>query len=288
MYREMMQKWGRDNFPLSVVATEMRETVPEHTHDFMELVIFQRGSATHSLHLPGGKVSYAVMQGDCFSVLPGETHSFSDGSHAFYHNIIFSPGLIRGQMAALEEFDSWESLFGSRTPRDRRKIHLPLADRMQIDAYLARLKEELDRRTRGYKTVAVSILLEILVLLLRCSPKQMTVHSGTFPRDGGSLLKTINCLEKSPEKHFSLGQMAKLSGMCVSSFTRKFRILTGVSPTEYLLSLRIEKAENLLKTTDLPVYAVADMCGFNNINYFIKTFRRFRHVTPARFRKGRP
>ena len=287
MHREMMQKWGKDNFPLSIVATEMNDTVPEHTHDFMELVIFQRGSATHSLHLPGGKVSYAVMQGDCFSVLPGETHSFSDGSRAFYYNIIFSPELIRDQMPALEEFDSWESLFGSRTPRDRKKIHLPLADRMQIDAYLARLKEELDRRTRGYKTVAAAILLEILVQLLRCSPKQMTVRSGIFPRDGSNLLKTINSLEKAPEKHLSLARMAKLSGMCVSSFTRKFRILTGVSPTEYLISLRIEKAENLLKTTDLPVYAIADACGFNNINYFIKTFRRFRHVTPAKFRAGR-
>ena len=287
MHREMMQKWGRDNFPLSVVTTEMKEIVPEHTHDFMELVIFQRGSATHSLHLPGGKVSYAVMQGDCFSVLPGETHSFADGNHAFYYNIIFSPGLIHDQMPALEGFDSWESLFGDRIPRDRRKIHLPLADRMQIDAYLARLKEELDRRTRGYKTVAVAILLEILVQLLRCSPKQMAVRSGIFPRDEGHLLKTINSLEKTPEKHHSLAEMAKLSGMCVSSFTKKFRILTGVSPTEYLISLRIEKAENLLKNTGLPVYAIAEACGFDNINYFIKTFRRFRHVTPAKFRKGR-
>ena len=287
MHREMMQKWGRDNFPLSVVTTEMEKTVPEHTHDFMELVIFQRGSATHSLHLPGGKVGYTVMQGDCFSILPGETHSFADGDRAFYYNIIFSPELIRDQIPALEEFDSWESLFGSRTPRDRKKIHLPLADRIQIDAYLARLKEELDRRTRGYKTVAAAILLEIIVQLLRCSPKQMAVRSGVFPRDGGNLLKTINSLEKTPEKHLSLAQMAKLSGMCVSSFTKKFRILTGVSPTEYLISLRIEKAENLLKTTDLPVYTIADMCGFDNINYFIKTFRRFRHVTPAKFRRGR-
>ena len=72
--------------------------------------------------------------------------------------------------------------------------------------------------------------------------------------------------------------------MCVSNFTRKFRLLTGMSPLEFLLSLRIEKSENLLKNTELPVYSVADMCGFNNINYFIKTFRRFRNTTPAKFR----
>ena len=74
--------------------------------------------------------------------------------------------------------------------------------------------------------------------------------------------------------------------MCVSSFTKKFRSLTGVSPMEFLLSRRIEKAENLLKNTGLPIYTIADMCGFNNINYFIKTFRRFRCLPPAKFRKN--
>ena len=98
------------------------------------------------------------------------------------------------------------------------------------------------------------------------------------------LLNIINLLEKSPEKHYTLAQMAKISGMCVSNFTRKFRLLTGVSPMEFLLSLRIEKSENLLKNTGLPIYSVADMCGFHNINYFIKTFRRFRNTTPAKFR----
>ncbi|MBR1951688.1 MAG: helix-turn-helix transcriptional regulator [Lentisphaeria bacterium] len=111
------------------------------------------------------------------------------------------------------------------------------------------------------------------------------ISSETSLRDTPGLLKVINMLEKAPEKSYSLAQMAKISGMCVSSFTKKFRNLTGVSPTEFLLSRRIEKAENLLRNTTLPVYSVADMCGFNNINYFIKTFRRFRHLPPAQFRK---
>ena len=52
--------------------------------------------------------------------------------------------------------------------------------------------------------------------------------------------------EKYPEKNYNLTDMAKKANMCVSGFTKKFRNLLGVSPMEYLLSLRIEKAEQML------------------------------------------
>ena len=284
MHKEQMSHYKKDNFPLSVVTTEMKELVPEHTHDFIELVIFQRGTAIHSLHLPEKKSGYTVMQGDCFSILPQEIHSFENGNHAFYSNIIFSPSLISSQMAELSSFETWSTLFEKRPGAPRTKIHLPLDERLLVDEYLTRLKQELASRSCGYKTGATALLLQILLTILRSTPELM-ISSETSLRDTPGLLKVINMLEKAPEKSYSLAQMAKISGMCVSSFTKKFRNLTGVSPTEFLLSRRIEKAENLLRNTRLPVYTVADMCGFNNINYFIKTFRRFRHLPPAQFRK---
>lgn len=285
MHKEQMSRWEKDNFPLRVVTTEMQERVPDHTHDFVEIVIFQRGTAIHSLYSSGKKSSYTVMQGDCFSVLPQETHSFENGNRAFYYNIIFSPSLLAPHQEELSAFSTWDTLFAERSDAPRTKIHLPLNERLQLEEFLKQLTHELKTRSCGYKTGATALLLQILLTILRCD-SQMMITSETTLRNTPDLLKVINMLEKSPENRYTLLQMAKTAGMSVSNFTQKFRLLTGVSPTEFLLSKRIEKAEHMLKNTDHPVYTIADMCGFNNINYFIKTFRRFRNTTPAKFRKS--
>lgn len=283
MHKEQMARWEKDNFPLLVVATNMQEQVPEHTHDFIELVIFQRGTAIHSLYSPEEKSSYIVMQGDCFAILPQEIHSFENGNRAFYYNIIFSPALIENSLKDFSAFDTWTALFGNSSSSERRKIHLPQEERSLLDEYFKHLKQELENRKTGYKVSAVSWLQQILLTILRCSSEQM-ILSDTSLRDGHHLLKVINLLEKSPEKHYTLSFMAHTAGMSISSFTKKFRLLTGFSPMEFLLSQRIGKAETLLKNTDQPIYIIADMCGFNNINYFIKIFRRYRQTTPAKFR----
>ena len=284
MRKETLQYWIKDDFPLRLVQTSMQEEVPCHCHDFFELVIFQRGTAMHSLYLDNNKKSFAVMQGDCFSILPTKYHSFELGNSALYTNIIFSPSLITPQLDELKLFDTWSLLFEEHSHIVHNKIHLALSDRLLIDNYLQRLKIELERKGQGYQLMCKSLLLEILLTILRNTPKEM-VTTETPMQDSYDLLKIINLIEKEPEKNYSLSSMARNANMCVSNFTRKFRMLTGVSPIEYVISCKVEKAENLLVSTNLPIYAVAEACGFNNINYFIRTFKKFRHLTPAKFKK---
>ena len=63
-------------------------------------------------------------------------------------------------------------------------------------------------------------------------------------------------------------------------------LVTGITP-KTVREKGLPESEFIEKINDIFSVAGTCVCGFNNINYFIKTFRRFRHVTPARFRKGR-
>lgn len=275
----------KDPFPLRVITTRNKDNIPEHSHDFIELVFFSEGAAIHSIGSGDSMTSYPVMQGDCFTVLPAELHSFENCSTAFYYNIIFTPALIENEIRELKEFDSWQLLFGKNSRTTRSKMHLNLSDRIRVLNCILNLKEEVMQKNKGYRVLARALLIELLLKILRASPQKMFAVEADTKIDS-RILSVVNEMEKYPEKRYTLADFAKKSNMCISGFSHKFRMLLGMSPFEYLLSLRIKKAEWLLESSTLSIYNIAEQCGFYDVNYFIKVFRRYHGVTPAKFRKN--
>lgn len=278
-------QFSHDNsLQLRVITTNMNKNIPEHSHDFIELVFFAEGAAIHSVRKNNRMTSYPVMQGDCFTILPSEIHSFDNGNTAFYYNVIFSPSLIKNEIQELKEFESWPLLFDQSKNNVRSKIHLNLNDRMEVQNCILKLNDKLKQKNKGYKILCRGLLLELLLKILCSSPKKMfEVESDT--KLDNRILSVINEMEKHPEKHYTLSDFAKKSNMCISGFSHKFHTILGMPPFEYLLSLRIEKAECLLKSSSMSIYDIAEQCGFYDVNYFIKVFRRFHNTTPAKFRK---
>ena len=73
-------------------------------------------------------------------------------------------------------------------------------------------------------------------------------------------------------------------GMGYSLFRKEFKKVTGYSPIQYQIQLRINKARNLLSTTNLPVKQIALQLGFESNNYFSRIFKQKAGITPAEFR----
>lgn len=67
--------------------------------------------------------------------------------------------------------------------------------------------------------------------------------------------------------------------------TRLFKKQFGISIVNYILQVRITHAKQLLRFTDLSAEYIGDVCGFNDVNYFARTFRKIEGVTPGQFRK---
>ena len=61
--------------------------------------------------------------------------------------------------------------------------------------------------------------------------------------------------------------------------------MTGTTPVKYLLTYRIERAARKLLSTDESITQIAYDCGFNDLSYFIKTFKDIKKITPKNYRK---
>jgi AraC-like DNA-binding protein len=62
--------------------------------------------------------------------------------------------------------------------------------------------------------------------------------------------------------------------------------MTTKTPVEYLNTYRIERASGMLLNSGKSVTDIAFSCGFNDLSYFIKTFKSIKGITPAKFRKS--
>jgi transcriptional regulator GlxA family with amidase domain len=82
-----------------------------------------------------------------------------------------------------------------------------------------------------------------------------------------------------------VAQMAVLSGLAERTFKRRFQQATGMTPLDYVHTLRLEEAKQMLEAGDLPVEAVAQEVGYQDAGFFGRLFRRKVALTPAQYRK---
>lgn len=79
--------------------------------------------------------------------------------------------------------------------------------------------------------------------------------------------------------------MVRLSGLAERSFKRRFAQATGMSPLEYVHTLRLEEAKQMLEAGDAPIEEIAEEVGYEDAGFFSRLFRRHVQLTPAQYRK---
>jgi transcriptional regulator GlxA family with amidase domain len=82
-----------------------------------------------------------------------------------------------------------------------------------------------------------------------------------------------------------VGAMVRLSGLAERSFKRRFLQATGMPPLEYVHTLRLEEAKQMLESSDASVEAIANEIGYEDPGFFSRLFRRKVSLTPAQYRR---
>ena len=91
--------------------------------------------------------------------------------------------------------------------------------------------------------------------------------------------------EKMSDSNFDVVQLADALAVSKSSLYRKLKVMTGLSPVEFVRNIRLKHASQLLKNSSVTVAEVAYACGFSNPKYFATCFKEEFGVTPKEYQK---
>lgn len=269
------------DFPVTVTRLRQRSQMTPHTHDFIEFVLVAEGHTIHRVQVNGEHLSYGLIQGDCFTILPGEVHEYSESKNLVLYNVAFKEEILQSELAELKKLPLWNRLFETKSSPVSKRLHLLPHERMRVESFLRKMMLEFSYRRPGYKFRVKLALLETLCAVDEANIVEWQPYD-TEPYSG--LLKTLDYLEKVESEPFNLKDLARMAGMSVSSYTKKFRDMIGDSPCEYFLGIKLEKIRSELIRSDSSVSELAFKYGFCDTSYMIKLFRRRHGMTPTRYR----
>lgn len=154
--------------------------------------------------------------------------------------------------------------------------------------YIARsFLTEMRNSGLGGRLFSEALATQLAIHLLRnyCAfPLQLKQYKGGLSRQ--QLKAAIDYVDAYLESNISLSDLAQVTQInSTYSFSRLFKQSTGVTPYQYVIQQRIERAKQLLKQDDLPLIEIALICGFSSQSAFNRAFSRSVKMTPRSYRQ---
>ena len=211
----------------------------------------------------------SIAAGTCFFLFPGVWHRYRpDPASGWEEYWIGFKGAYPDQLMNKGFFSS----------------DIPVVSPGLNDALLTLIRKILDNvrsSTPGYHQVISGITLEILGLVHALSNHKDQDHDV----DQQAVEKAKFFLRENLEGPLDMQQLLREMPMSYSKFRKMFKQVTGDSPNQYHLNMRLDKAKELLNTTNLNVTEVAYNLGFESVFYFSKLFKKKNGVSPKSYRE---
>jgi LacI family transcriptional regulator len=135
----------------------------------------------------------------------------------------------------------------------------------------------LDHLMAGGAPPATPILVPPRGLIARRSTDQLAYEDPT-------VASAMRCIRQRAAEKLTVEALLREVNVSRSWLERKFQLDVGRSPGQEIRRQRLERARELLRSTSMPLAAIADACGFDYLSHFSTAFRRHYGQTPSQYR----
>ncbi len=274
----------RQDFPLVIFSYSFPyyyNNVPNY-HDYLEVSYNCAGTGTYhvSNHL------YPFAPGDLAIIGSNEIHCLRASAkvNLDLFSVFFMPDVVCPRGVDALSWDLTRPFFDGT----RHVLKAVEYDHARLLKTMLEMRGLDQQKPTYYRLHLRHLLYELLLQLLHHYDDRhlFALQPGSHTRREANthrLNPVFSWVEDHYREHITLEQAARMASMSRNYFCRFFRNATGSSFVDYLNTFRINRAKELIKSSDLTTTQVASQVGYNNLGYFFRSFKRYVHLSPGEF-----
>jgi AraC-like DNA-binding protein len=233
-----------------------------------QLLYITKGSGT-LITKSGGTLK--VRAGSVFVLYPDEWHTYQPDSNEGWDEYWMG---IQGDMVAniLEE--------GNLVSRARPLLHIGV-EKSVVELY-QQILEIVKEEPSGYQQIAVGMAIHLIGKLSAIT----RVRQFEGKEIESKIRQSMTIFRENTISSISPESVADQLDVGYSWFRKMFKNYTGLSPTKYFQQMKMQRAKELLLTTEMPVKIIAQELGFESNFYFSRQFKESTGLSPSGFKKA--
>lgn len=237
---------------------------------------------------PRGRIDYQLLY-----IASGKGHFFLDGKDVVVpagHMVLYRPKEMQKYVyyGADQTEVFWVHFTGSDVKKILKEYHIPLSGHVfytgqspDYQKVFRLMIKELQLCRPNYEELLTMLLRQLFIIMDRHinSPHRLS------SRVQQELDEAIRYFIEHYNENINIEQYAASLHKSAGWFIRSFRLYTGMTPMQYILSIRIAHAQSLLQSSEHNVTEIAAMVGYENPLYFSRLFKRQTGVAPSEYKK---
>lgn len=277
---------GEPGFPMVVYyndfTTYVGERIPWHWHEEVEFVMVTDGAVEFSV----GTDVLLLKAGEGIFINTNTLHNMAPQGEgrAYMYSVLVNPGILgteRGVLLSSEYVTPYVTDEGLRYEILRPESGWETECLQKLSEICAVYME----KGFGYEYRLHNLVCEVWFALVR----EVFSHRSRKPRSRGAdeerIYEALQYIQAHFKEELSLADLSSALNISKSECCRCFQRNLRMTPFEYLMMYRINRAAQILEKTGKTVTEIALETGFHSNSYFCKLFKRYMNCTPVEYRK---
>ena len=244
-----------------------------HFHDAYEMIYVTGGTAKITI----ANKQYTLAKNSLVFINGVEKHALRNISHDFSRYFFtFAPSPISKML----DDSKLMSIFTTRPPQFNHVVDVGLFED-EVQRFCASLINETENDDEYSISIMATRLKQLLITLYRHYPEQFMLPTG---KRNTELKRVRNYLDTNYAEHITIESLAHKFHFSKYYLSHAFKNLTGFSPKQYLMMIRLSHARDLLISTSMSLEQITEQSGFQDVSNFIRYFKKEMSVTPVKYR----